>query len=898
MYDKIVVIEFFKLKYGRFVLINKQHRPPRLPKILLGLLVDYQEKFSISGDIEEAYYEIQKENGFISAYFWFWFQSLISFPQYMSNIIYWGASMFRNYLKITFRSIAKQKLYALINIFGLALGLSCCILISAFIINELSFDRFHEKADNIYRVATRGSVGGTEFIVATSSSPIGPTFVKDFPDVVNYARLGPSPRVQFTYKDKKFYEEDLIYFEKSMFDIFSFELVRGNPETALEAAYTMVITEEAAEKYFGNEDPVGKILKRNNSRDFTITGIIKKPPANSHIQFDMIGSFESLISDNPQGFDGSTGNWGAVGMYTYILTREDCDYKEIEEKWAGMVDKYLGPIKTAFGADLQNFLQPLKSIHLYSNLRGELGASGSIDHIYVFSIIAVFILLIACINFMNLSTARSANRAKEVGLRKVFGAFRAQLKNQFLSESLFFALMSMLLALILVQIMKPYVFEIFGKEIHLNYLDMPLLSFGLIGVTVFVGLFAGSYPAFLLSRFESIEVLKGNLSLGAKNSYFRNILVVLQFSISIALIAGTGLILNQVHFMKNKNLGFNKDQLLTLTIRNDDQQKIKTAQEEMRSLPGVINAAKTSLLPGGTIPEIGLLPEGFGGQTNQAYIMAIINVDQDFVDTYEIDIIEGRAFSGELITDTLCVLINETAAKDLGWKDPVGKKINFPTGGTVEQIETTEVTVIGVFRDVHIRSMRSVIPPMVLTYGPSGNNFLSIRLKTENVSGTIDMIKEKWNKLFPNVTFSYNFIDEDFTRMYGEEEKFGTIIRTFSILAVFIGCLGLLGLASFSAQQRSREIGIRKTLGASIPSVTILLYKNFLILVSIAVVIAWPVSYLVMKKWIQTFPYQAGFNIGIFILSAMIALLIALVTVSYQTIKAGLTNPVEVLREK
>ncbi|MCP4723400.1 MAG: FtsX-like permease family protein, partial [bacterium] len=576
--------------------------------------------------------------------------------------------MFKNYLKITFRNLIKHKSYTFINISGLALGIACTILILAYIGFELSYDKFHENHENIYRAAVSGKIAGRYIEAASVPAPFGPTIIQDYPEVLDAVRFRTTGQRMFSYQDKKFYENDLIFADNSILSVFSFELLKGDPETALKTGYSLIITPEIAEKYFGNEDPIGKILKMNNDNEYTVTGIVKEPPGNTHFTFSMIASFETLYKSNPR----LGGAWFNFNYQTYILLRDGIDHKEFESKINEFLEKYLGAMMKAMGAeDFKGFLQPLPSIHLHSNLEeGEFGNNGDIKYVYAFLAIAVFILMIACINFMNLSTARSANRAKEVGLRKVHGAERRNLIIQFLGESIIFSIISLGIALVLVQLASPYFNSLAGQEIDINYLNSPLLFSSLFIIVIFVGIAAGSYPAFFLSGFKPSQVLKGDIQQGAKHSRFRSILVVSQFAISIALIIGTAIIYNQVDYLKNKNLGFNKEQLLVLKIQdNETRSKAETIKNEMTGFDGVISAAASTMVPGEeNLNNSIYFPEGMG--EDQGMLMDNFNIDHEFINTYEIEILKGREFSKDITTDTENgVLINETTIRALGWDD-------------------------------------------------------------------------------------------------------------------------------------------------------------------------------------------------------------------------------------
>ena len=797
--------------------------------------------------------------------------------------------MLINYIKIALRNLKRHKGYTFINIAGLAIGMACCILIILYIYSELNYDRYHENADRIYRLGTNFDVGKMHAKTAVSNHPIGPTLSRDYPEVLNATRIRPyMPRTLVEYKEKQFFEEKIFYADNSVFDVFSFPIIRGDHKSALVTAYSLLITEDVAKKYFGDEDPIGKILRLNNDSDFSVTGIIKNVPPNSHFTFDMLCSFETLYQHNPEQRE----KWmGDFNNYTYLLLQENYDFRELEQKFPQLIDKHIGRILKLLGGKVEFFLQPLTNIHLHSNLEGEISGNSDIAYVYIFAAIALFILLIACINFMNLSTARSAKRAKEVGMRKVLGSYRGQLIKQFLSESVTYSFLAFFIALTLVQLALPLFRSLSGTTLNFQFAEISWLVPCLIGFVFLVGLVAGSYPAFFLSAFRPVRVLKGHLKAGTANSRFRSVLVVLQFAISIVLIAGTGVIMNQLHYMKERRLGFNKEHVVVLPIMEGSiMQSIETIKEELKSHTGVVSVAASSSVPGhGVSRHNAFLPEGF--ELNESQMIGAISIDHNFIPTLDMEVVAGRNFSPEFVTDSSkSALINETAAQEFGWVDPVGKTITELTGNGITK------TVIGVVRDFHVESLHKKIEPLYIENEPSGFGYISIRIRPRNVSGTMDFLRKKWKEFGSGGTFDYAFLDESFDSQYRAEERLSTIFSYFTLFAIFIACLGLFGLASFTAEQRTKEIGIRKVLGASVYGIVILLSKEFAKWVLIANIIAWPVAYYAMNKWLQDFAYRINMGVWIFILAGAFALIIALLTVSYQAVKVALSNPVEALR--
>ncbi|UCC38535.1 MAG: ABC transporter permease [Candidatus Aminicenantes bacterium] len=798
--------------------------------------------------------------------------------------------MFKNYLRIAIRNVQRHKGYAFINIAGLAIGMTCCILIIAYVVTELSYDKYHENADKIYRIGAEVNMGGFTGSLAVSNAPLGPVLKQDYPEVMNAARIRPISKTLVKYEDRQFYEEQILHADKTIFDIFSFPMIKGDPKTALVTAYSVVLTEETAQKYFGEEDPLGKVLKFNNQDDFTITGIVENVPKNSHFTFDMLCSFETFFVRNK----GARENWFNFHLHTYLLLRENYDYTELEKKFPAVVDKYMGKIIKSLGGELKYFLQPLTSIHLHSKLEGEISGNSNILYIYIFASIALFILLIACINFMNLATARSATRAKEVGMRKVIGAHKRELIRQFLGESIIYSFFSLIVALILVQFALPLFRSISGTELRMNFAEMSWLIPGLLGFVLFVGIIAGSYPALFLSSFQPAMVLKGSLKSGAANKRFRSTLVVAQFVISVALIIGTGIVLNQLDYMKNTNLNFDKKNVIFVRITDQKlRQSLEFIKNELKNIPGVISLASSSNVPGQTTDVSPHIPEGF--QEDNSQLMESIDIDHDFLPTLGIEIVDGRNFSTEFATDTKeAVIINETAAKKFGWDKPVGKTIKSPGSGFPMLWRTK--TVIGVVRDFHFSSLHKIIMPLLIGNGTNYLDTISIKIGHENTRETLSALQEKWKEIDPFRPFEYSFLDETFDSQYRSDERLSKIFASFTVFAIFIACLGLFGLASFMAEQRTKEIGIRKVLGASVPGIVTLLSKNFLKLVIIANIIAWPISYFVMKNWLQNFAYRTNMGLGVFVLTGVLSLCIALLTVSYQSIKASVANPVDSIK--
>ncbi|NIR50303.1 FtsX-like permease family protein [candidate division KSB1 bacterium] len=801
--------------------------------------------------------------------------------------------MFKNYLKVAIRNFLKHKLFSLINVSGLAIGMACCILILLWVEDELGYDTFHENANRIYRVIKLDKEDVTDGI-ARVGAPWGPALFKDYPEVESFVRFRFFSRSLVRYQDKVFFEEGGLYADSTIFDVFTFPLIKGNPKTALTQPNTLVISEDLAQKYFGDEEPIGKRLIIDNDEEYQVTGVVKNVPRNSHFHFDFLVSFVSYNF-----FDLNA--WRMNNFHVYLLLKPDVSPAVLEQKFPEFVRTHITddePINYLVK------LQPITDIHLHSDLFREFEANGDIAYVYIFTAIAVFILLIACINFMNLATARSANRCKEVGLRKVVGAQRLQVINQFLGESVLLSFLALLAAIGLSELLLPTFGSMAGKELSVHYFDNPALFFALIAISLFVGLLAGAYPALFLSSFRPISVLKGMLNSGAASATtVRKGLVVLQFTIAIVLIIGTTVVFQQLNYIRNKKLGMNQEQILVVRLQDDAaKQKYNFLKNELLQNPNVISAAASANLPGGG--DWGMPFEVEGRAENDRFSSRVLVVDHDYLETMEIDLVAGRNFSRQMGTDeSEAFLINQTAAEQLGWESPIGKRIARPIARNEDGSWNYQSGhVIGVVDDFHFRSLHQTIQPLVMYIQPESFRYLSIRLTAANISDTMDFIKGKWQAFEPERPVDYFFLDQVFDQMYHSEERLERIFGAFAILAIFVACLGLFGLASFTAEQRTKEIGIRKTLGATVSNIVLLISKDFSKWVIVANVVAWPVAYSAMQNWLQDFAYRMDFSWTspllwqTLLFAAFLALTIALLTVSYQAIKAAVTNPANALR--
>ena len=807
--------------------------------------------------------------------------------------------MLKNYFKIALRNLWKNKGYSAINIIGLSMGIATCLLITLYVLDELSFDRYNKKADRIYRINADIKFGGDEQKLAVAPDPMAFTMVKDYPEVENAVRFrnyGPSLVKKGNENIK---EERVIYADSSLFDVFTLPMIAGNPKKALAEPNSVVITENIANKYFNSTNVLGKTLRFDNRNDFKITGVIKAVPENSHFNFDF---FVSLA-----GVDEARQNiWLSFNFNTYLLLRKDADVGSFQRKFDEMLEKYMFPqAMELLKINAEDFkksgnyvnlsLVPLTDIHLHSDRIAELAPNSDVQVVYIFSIIAIFILLVACVNFMNLSTARSANRAKEVGIRKVLGTKRKNLVTQFLTEAVVMSLIAFVFAIAIALLLLPYLNQLALKNLTLSVQEHPVLLPVLIGFAIIVGLLAGSYPAWYLSAFRPIQVLKGTLAGGFKRSYLRSSLVVFQFFISIVLIISTIIIYNQLNYIRNKKIGFNKEQVILVRDAYVLDKKAETFKQEVLKYPEILSGTKSGYLPvsnSGRDNE-SLFPEG-QIENDKAVSTQVWTVDQDYIKTMGMQIVGGRDFSREFPTDSSAVILNETAVKLFGFSgNPIGRKVT-----ELEDLNaktTRDYTVIGVVKNFNFESLRQNIGSLVMKIGNNAGT-ISFRMKTTDMAQTINRIKTTWKNIAPNEPFTYSFLNEEFENMYRSEQRSGKIFISFAVLAILIACLGLFGLAAYAAEQRTKEIGIRKVLGATVSNIVSMLSKDFLKLVLIASLIAFPVAWWFMNKWLEDFAYRIHISWWVFVLASFVSIFIAIITVSFQAIKAALANPVKNLR--
>jgi len=807
--------------------------------------------------------------------------------------------MFTNYLITFFRGILKQKIYSAINVFGLAIGITASLLIVTYVQYELSFDSYHENLERIYRINLHGSMMGQEISAATSPYPMAAALVNEFPVIENAARVRPyfaEPMVQLG--ELRYQEPNVFHVDPSFFQIFSFELLEGNPVTALTDPYSVVVAASIARKYYPDSNAVGQVLRFNNDQDFRITGVMQDVPPNSHFHPEILVSFTSDENHDQQ-------MWVSNNIQTYLLVRPGTNVENLEENLQTLVAKYVAPqIEMGIGITFEEFLNSggnwaygmtaLEDIHLDNAIDGQIEPSGNAAYVYTFQAIAVFILILACINFMNLSTARSANRAQEIGIRKVMGASRGQLAIQFLLESILITFLALLIALPLVFASLPVLNAITDRQMDMAFLLNPFGILYLIVFATLVGLLSGSYPAFFLSRFNPQQVLKGTLSRGGKNAWLRGGLVVFQFAISISLISATLIVFDQLSFMRDKPLGFNKEQVLVVDRAFGLEERLDSFKNRIRQLPGVIDASSSQHMPGEQGDVNGFMVQG--RPQAESYAISRFTVDYDYVETLGIEVIEGRSFAEEFSGEHPGFLLNEAAVTMLGLDDPLSTVMMEPTGNN-NQLEMDIGPVIGVIRDFHFQSLHQEIEPMIMRIGGFAR-FLVVRLQADNVQGTIRAIEGTWQEMTGGQPFQYSFLDEDFEALHEGEQKMGEIFVGFSLLAIIIACLGLYGLASYTTEQRTKEIGIRKTMGATVADIVLLMSKDFMLLVAIALAVSIPVALLAMNEWLQLFAYRIEIGPRAFVLSGLAAILLAFITVSYQSAIAANTNPGITLREE
>lgn len=782
--------------------------------------------------------------------------------------------MLKNLLKTAVRYIFKHFGYSLLNILGLTLGVTSALFLIIYSANEISYDRYHQKADRIYRVSSKISEPDDQFTWIVAQIPFGPQVVLDYPEVEAFVRFIPFQRSLFKYEEKEFNEENFFYADSTLFDIFTYPLLKGEVKTALEEPNKIILTEKTAEKYFGDANPIGKTLL-SGDKTYEVTGVIEDVPNNSHFKFDALASTDNLPKD--------IGSWGNFGVFTYLLFPENTDVKAFEKKMQSMYDRYMKPIFETMGIKIEYVLEPITNIHLYSTNAGEPEPTGSITYVYIFVIVAICLVLLAAMNYMNLSTARSTRRAREVGLRKVVGSGRTAIMLQFLSESVVFTFISLFISIILVALLLPKFNTLAGRTFDLHVLYSPVVIMTAVAIILIVGIIGGSYPAFFLSRFSPVTVLKGEITQGRAGSTFRKILVVLQFAVSVMMIICTMVVFRQLHFMKNMDQGFDQKNVIGLQLDGQLGRKYPMLKQALLENQEIIHVTSTNTPVGEGSGKVIFNVETDQGMSQKGVNFAV--VDHDFIETLGIKMASGRDFREDMPSDTLTsVVVNQTFVNRMAWKDPIGKKVDLGDSNTLR------ARVIGVMNDYHQTGMYNQVESLLLVYREK-NNVVYIRLSGKNTKATLDFIEATWKDLFPDQPYNYTYLTDRFNGQFEADEKRGLIFTLFTLLAILIACLGLFGLASYMVEQRTKEIGIRKVFGANESKILQLISKDFLVLVLIGIAIAVPVAWYIMNNWLENYVYRITVGISLIALAALITFVITFLTISYKAYQAAIMNP-------
>lgn len=800
--------------------------------------------------------------------------------------------MFKNLFKIALRNIFKDKVYSAINILGLTIGITCSMFLFMYILDELSYDKYHANANNIYRIVSNIKEPDNAFTWAVAQVPMAQELRNNYPEVKNAVRFYGTGRTLYKNGEKQFNEEDFYLTDSTVFDMFSYEFLAGDMNTALDNPFSIVLTESVAKKYFASAaEALGQSLQNKENEEYKITGVIKDVPYNSHFRFD------ALISRSSRpGSDG--GSWGNFGVFTYIQLPDNYDLTKMYASLDKIVKERVNPIFEQYNIKIGYELQRITDIHLHSKIQDEAEEGGDISVIYIFGAVSAFMLIIACINYMNLATARSANRAKEVGVRKVMGSQRKQLIMQFITESVVLTLIALVLSILLIYALLPSFNGLANKHLPFSYILQTPVILTLIGITLFSGIVGGSYPAFYLSGFNPVNVLKGKLAARGGSVFFRRGLVILQFAISIFMLISTLVVFDQLNYMRNKDLGFDKERVVKLTLSERElRQKADVLVNRLKQSPEVAGVGTATSVPGQGVGKLLLKVEDNEGKMVDRGV-DLFNADFDFVKTMGMDIVQGRDFSRDVSSDTTyAVLVNEAMVKRMAWDDPIGKKFVFQGGGP--NGEDIEKRVVGVLKDYHQNSLYDAIEPIMVILNDE-NYFVLVRTEEGDVKKSLASVENVWRELFPNNTFQYEFLDQDFNSQYKADEKRSLIFTVFSSLTILIACLGLIGLAAFTTEQRTKEIGVRKVIGASVSNLVALVSKEFFILVGVGMVIAFPFAWYFTDSWLQNFAYRIELKGEwlTFLTSALLAFVITLLTVGYHVMRAAHTNPVKSLRDE
>lgn len=858
--------------------MNKACPPRALEKLLAAILPEYAGHTAL-GDFSEEYDRIAYTRGIQSANFWYLFQILKSVPAFVFHAIRWGIVMFNNYMKVTLRTIRKHKGFSFINIVGLAVGMACVIIIMIWVRYELSFDTHHEKAERVFRAALESHASPTLTKMVVTPPPLARALAQEFPEIEASARLSRGGRKKiFSIGDRHFFES---YFavDPDFFQIFTYDFIEGDPASALTDPYSVVLSEDQASKFFGTQSALGQIIQFDEKSEFTVTGIVRSIPRNSHLTRDIFIPFETWGKLYEEPLD----HWQYVSFYTYILLRPNADAIKMESKFPAFADKHGFP-------KFKLFLQPLLSIHLHSHFQGEIGPNAHVSTLMLFGSIALLILIIACINYMNLTTARSSVRLREVGMRKVVGANRNQISRQFLGESLIMASFSLILSLFFVHLFLPLFNSLTDRQLILGGESLLHILPGILLLVLCVGILAGGYPAFLMSAFKPSAAFKSSGRKGSHKRRLRNVLVVAQFSVSLILIIAALLVRSQLEFIKNREMGFQRDQIVVVPVHDEKiRQNTGPVLEELKGNPQILSAASSMHLPN----DVGAMTiiKWQGKPEDEQTWVKVSEVGYDFTEVYGITILQGRSFSRQFPSDEKgAFLVNESAKKIIGDDFQLGMGLSHwgrpePSG-----------QVVGVMKDFHLNSVHEEIKPLYIYLNPGRGQHLSVKIQGGRIPETLGFIQKTMKKYSPQYPFEYRFFDDLFNEAYLQEHRMGKIFSIFASIAVFIACMGVFGLSAFLVEQKRKEIGIRKVLGASIAKIVYLLSRDLMWLVLLANVIGWPVAYYAMNRWLQNFAYRTRIQIGLFFLSAVLIFMVSLVTLAYQAIKAARANPIDSLK--
>ncbi len=849
--------------------------PPYLCKRIFKFFIPEYDWPYFFGGIDEVYCGIRCTKGKFLADIWYWIQLTKSLPSLFSKKTGGFFIMLKNYFKTGIRTLVRHKGFSTLNIMGLAVGLAVCILIFLWVQDELGYDRFHNNADRIFRVIEHEELSSGEILSYSQQGPaLAPILKADYPEILESVRFRVWRDRLVRFGDQKFYEKGFAFADPAILTMFTFPLKKGDPASALTDPSSIVISENMARKYFENEDPLGKVLRVDNHTDFIVSGVMENIPSNSHLKFDFLAKFDSI-----KNFGQPVTGWDSFYLDTYVLLAETADYREVNQKIKNVISEHSEG--SAFTIDLQ----PLTRIRLFSNVILTPQVDGDIKYVVIFSLIAVFILLNACINFMNLTTARSGQRAREIGMRKVVGARRKELVHQFFGESLLMAFISLIFAVGLVLVLLPFFNQLSGKDLPLMVLGRPHVILGLLGITLTAGLISGIYPALLLSSFQPVAVLKNAFRSGLRGKAFRRALVIFQFVLTTVLIIGTVVVYRQLNFLRQQNLGYDKDQVMIFRLPGNLREKIDLLKTTFERIPGVLNTAAASTVPGRRRATL-TLENWEGRDSEDRFELGILDVDLGFLSTFELEMAEGRFFSRDFATDERnAVIVNEATIRALGVKDPIGKWVLGPG-----------LKIIGVIKDFNLRTLHHKIAPLVIGMRKSMLNHMFVKIAAENIPQTIASLRSSWNSLIPEYPFDFKFLDEQLEEFYRADQRIGKIINVFAGLALFVACLGLFGLASFVAERRTKEIGIRKVLGASNPAIFHLLARDFIKWILLANLIAAPIATFVMMKYLNLYAYHTKLEPMVFLIPGLLTLLVSFLAISWQAIRAATADPVKSLK--